>query len=795
MKERIGRVPGSETEPIDGEKEVNFHEVARERAVLRGSLEDLGISSTAVLRDIREGIPPADRSLKDESALVRKLGEKIAEQLSGVEESASQFKIPSSEGGVPEISKAKELLMKHKEAAESSTKKWVDEEAIRKELGPSYDSLSSLAEQESTLADFELRTLREDRMDPYAKRVRVGILAAAHEEKERVDGELAEAEKEYPTEKRGFDLVSYRRGLHEEGHIAATPSVKKSLHEIGNRMIAGKPMFLHGPTGTGKTSLARYAAEHFTGDAAEMVYCNPQTREANIWGKTGIRPAAGGAIETIDVFGPLARGMIEGKTVVFDEFTALPKEQMVFIKGVLNAKVGDRVNVMGNGMVEIKPGFQMIFTANLKSEKNPERSDLPPEIAREFEQNNLEIPYMPKEEAYDIMLSRLMNQNGSVDLSWSDLNETLPKFCEAMEEVQTAYTGSVSEDMGRLTGTMDASGRRPALKKLVFTQGTVENIFEAWMTERQSNPKNRPSFAEFLDGRLKTALTFREYPEADRALTAKILASKGLLRTVTAKDLGLPANTFEFDAAKRARGSAEAITELKERSAKESHVSLKELAELDPWNVRGKKAAEEAAQFLAGEEPSKGKRTEQFAGDVESIERENQSFFQETFKGWYGEEDSKKAKQSPSLVEPTEIEWKGLVKDTDASKFGEYTINPETAGMDWESIPPEKIKVLDLAPMRGKPLPEVAEYLIQNYADRYDIPGIEYWKYIIEHPDKAPEDLKDGNYHFFFGSVLRGRGGGWVVPCALWGGSEFRRDAHWLRRDWGSRYRVVLLEK
>ena len=81
MKERIGRVPGSETEPIDGEKEVNFHEVARERAALRGSLEDLGISSTAVLRDIREGIPPADRSLKDESALVRKLGEKIAKQL------------------------------------------------------------------------------------------------------------------------------------------------------------------------------------------------------------------------------------------------------------------------------------------------------------------------------------------------------------------------------------------------------------------------------------------------------------------------------------------------------------------------------------------------------------------------------------------------------------------------------------------------------------------------------------------------------------------------------------------
>src|SRR5882724_3583391 len=181
---------------------------------------------------------------------------------------------------------------------------------------------------------------------------------------------------------------------------------------------------------------------------------------------------------------------------------------MVFIKGVFNAKVGDKVNIMGNGMVEIKPGFQMIFTANLKSEKNPERADLPPEIAREFEQNNLEIPYTPKEEAYDIMLARLMNPDGSIDLSWDDIKTTLPKFCEAMDEIQTAYTGVVSEDMGRLTGTMDAAGKRPSLKKLVFTQGTSENIFEAWMAERQSNPKHHPSFVEFLDGRLKTALTF-----------------------------------------------------------------------------------------------------------------------------------------------------------------------------------------------------------------------------------------------------------------------------------------------
>ena len=171
-------------------------------------------------------------------------------------------------------------------------------------------------------------------------------------------------------------------------------------------------------------------------------------------------------IQTVDIYGPLAKAMQEGKTVIFDEFTALPKEQMVFIKGIFNAKIGDSVNVVGNGKTEIAPGFQMIFTANLKSEKNPERQELPPEIAREFEQNNLKIDYTPKDEAYDIMLARLMNKDGSIDASYYDINETLPKFCEAIAEIQIAYTDKESDAIARLTGTKDASGKNLGLKNL-----------------------------------------------------------------------------------------------------------------------------------------------------------------------------------------------------------------------------------------------------------------------------------------------------------------------------------------
>ena len=343
-----------------------------------------------------------------------------------------------------------------------------------------------------------------------------------------------------------------------------------------------------------------------------MVYCNPQTRESSVWGKTGIRPSKDGhgAIETVDIFGPLAKAMDEGKTVIFDEFTALPREQMVFIKGIFNAKTGDLINVVGNGQIKIKPGFQMIFTANLKSEKNPERQELPPEVAREFEQNNLKINYTPKEEAYDIMLARLMNPDGSVDLSYKDLNETLPKFCEAMEEVQIAYTGTTRQETAKLIGEEGVSGKVPSLKKMVFTQGTVEAILSGWQLEKQYHKK---SFAEYLDSRLKTALTFEEYPETDRKLAAKILASKGFLLTLEPEDLNLPKNIFDFNVAKKLRGE-DAKEELINESTDVKHISIKELTELDPFDKRPKKVIEEAEEFLQTPEKIDGKK---FLGQID----------------------------------------------------------------------------------------------------------------------------------------------------------------------------------
>ncbi|MCX6716541.1 MAG: hypothetical protein NTV72_01305 [Candidatus Taylorbacteria bacterium] len=424
----------------------------------------------------------------------------------------------------------------------------------------------------------------------------------------------------------------------------------------------------------------------------------------------------------MEIYGPLAKAMIDGKAVIFDEFTALPKEQMVFIKGVFNAKVGDRINIVGNGIVEIAPGFQMIFTANLKSEKNPERQDLPPEIAREFEQNNLEVKYTKPDEAYDIMLSRLLNRDGSIDMSFYDLNTTLPNLCKVMSEIQESYTNETDKEVARRAGVMDASGKVYSLKKFVMTQGSVEAILSSWLIEKQTGRQER-SFAEFLDERFKTALTFKEYSKEDRVLVAKILASKGFLLTLDPKELDLPEDIFRLNAIKAIRGE-DAVTELQKESGEVKHLTLKEVAMLDPFGKRAEILKGQAEALLGDEETEKGddfsknlrkklkgkSRKNQEALNPESIKTEFSSFLIETYKIWsISDEEIKNAVIRPEIIDPKTEDYKARQNDVDVSKFGEFTLNPDTQGLDFEALK-DKIFIPDLSSLIGRPLSEVAKY-------------------------------------------------------------------------------------
>jgi len=147
------------------------------------------------------------------------------------------------------------------------------------------------------------------------------------------------------------------------------------------------------------------------------------------------------------------------------------------------------------------------------------------------------------------------------------------------------------------------------------------------------------------------------------------------------------------------------------------------------------------------------------------------------------------------FTDPKDMEYEKKSKNPDEKKFGTYTLNPETFAGDFEKA---KVFIPDLSAMEGKKLHKVFQHVVDTYGDKYHIPGIEYWKWMVQNPDKIDQiepRLKDGNWYYFPGSSLCDSHGGWSVPCADWRGGGFHRDASWLEGGWRSDGRVLLLEK
>ena len=179
--------------------------------------------------------------------------------------------------------------------------------------------------------------------------------------------------------------------------------------------------------------------------------------------------------------------------------------------------------------------------------------------------------------------------------------------------------------------------------------------------------------------------------------------------------------------------------------------------------------------------------------DDEGLSRANEPFMLSTFKDSWSW-DTANLKPEGHTTSPQAQNYEALSKDVDATKRGEYTLNPETQGLNFETL---RAFVPDLKAFNGKKVHEVMQHVIDTYSATHHVPGIEYWKWLIENPGKNPPgaNLKDGKYYFFPGSVLRGKDGHWDVPYADWDGSKWNRRAYWLSGDWNGDYRVVLLEK
>ena len=179
--------------------------------------------------------------------------------------------------------------------------------------------------------------------------------------------------------------------------------------------------------------------------------------------------------------------------------------------------------------------------------------------------------------------------------------------------------------------------------------------------------------------------------------------------------------------------------------------------------------------------------------DMEKFTKEMNAFMAETYLIWYGKKDEEKANISMQVMPLSDMDYEKL-KVANPSLFGQYTMNPETSGINFKEKN-LKIKIVDMKELVGKSRFEVAKAVVDQYNGKYYIPGLEYEKYLLDNGDKVPSELRDGEWYYFFGSTIRARFGGSDLPYASFDDGKLNRHARWLDGKWNFNDHVILLEK
>ena len=147
-------------------------------------------------------------------------------------------------------------------------------------------------------------------------------------------------------------------------------------------------------------------------------------------------------------------------------------------------------------------------------------------------------------------------------------------------------------------------------------------------------------------------------------------------------------------------------------------------------------------------------------------------------------------------------------REANKTKTGELYLNSESVDFENAKLFTPEIPV----EFAEKSIGYIMKYIHETYKDTHILPDLKYYQYLAQLGDRhnaekdpvkkkalldqIPEQLRDGNYHYFPGSALINESGNWMSPSLYWhGGDVFFRYAYEIELDWVSNSRVVLFEK
>ena len=302
--------------------------------------------------------------------------------------------------------------------------------------------------------------------------------------------DIAESQEAKKTEKlstpeRGLlvaeSLLQRKRELEEKGFILS-PSRERLISEIAELTAQGYRVFLGGPTGTGKTSLALFALREMTGGSYSWVTWTGETSVRDLFGSPKLTTNESGKVESGMTKGPVTKGFIgERRGILHEEFTAGQTGVQMSMKTLWATRPGEQINLPGfNGTEFPRAELMEIATGNLKGKRHQERETMDPAVAREFKA--LDVPFMSAEETRDyLILPAIMDRTGVMPVSRAEV-EMITQFCRAAELSQMAYLEEIPEEIrtSDLYKIISPSGEPIALTNVFLDTGTVKDLFSGW---------------------------------------------------------------------------------------------------------------------------------------------------------------------------------------------------------------------------------------------------------------------------------------------------------------------------
>lgn len=651
------------------------------------------------------------------------------------------------------------------------------------------------------------------------------------------------------------ELLEYKREDEMSGFVL-TPSREALIDEVIDLVSQGARVFLGGPTGTGKTKAAFFAIRELTDGSYDVVAWSGDTTVRDLFGSRDLKMTPGGGIQSVMTKGPYLRAATgEVKGLVDEELTGGQTRVQLSPKYLYALRPGETFNAPGfNGHALTKEEFFHIATGNPLGSRHSEREELDPAIAREFKA--IDVPFMPAEEMlHGKLLAHSIEYSGVLPLSRLEI-EMLSDLSKAAELSQQAYREQIPQDIidSDIYKTISPSGVPIRLTKVFLDSGSTADLVSGWRNSGLSIGEylrenlerfvfRNPHFSEpNLRPEQETMVKILEaygfnlrnkdtdfYATSNEKLSKKpylLPSDLGFLIKPPALDdtdpFAQPPADPDTTVApphpdRNIPGAPDATSPEARKLKVPDNLIRVEGDELKALMGPEKKVVkvgwapippDQIGSFLANAkkvEPADRKNIK--TPTREELATRLNPFLAETYKNfWNYTADQQKAANNkiPELLSPRQIDYSiRKTEDADPEKSGEYILNPDTQTIDFDTYPPEKVKAITLPDsMNGRALDEVAAFIRSSYGEKYYLPGIEYWKWLSENPEKAPPaiekdqagNIKTDRYYYMFGSLVRASDG-WFVPCSYWGGSGWNRYADRLGDAWDSYCRVLVLEK